>query len=68
MAIPESQLTTWANQGAITTAKATADSVKNTLKKNFGVNFRHLPLIGFQGRCFENSKKLLRPKPNNRRQ
>ncbi|MDD2678158.1 MAG: hypothetical protein PHN95_01970 [Candidatus Pacebacteria bacterium] len=47
MAIPESQLTTWANQGAITTAKATADSVKNTLKKNFGVNFRHLPLIGF---------------------
>lgn len=31
MAIPESQLTTWANQGAITTAKATADSVKNAL-------------------------------------
>ena len=31
MAIPESQLETWANQGAITTAKATADSVKNAL-------------------------------------
>jgi len=32
MAIPESQLKIWANQGAITTAKSTADSVKNTLK------------------------------------
>ncbi len=31
MAIPESQLTTWANQGAITTAKSTADSLKNAL-------------------------------------
>ena len=31
MAIPESQLETWANQGAITTVKATADSVKNAL-------------------------------------
>lgn len=31
MAIPESQLTTWANQGAITTAKSTVDSVKNAL-------------------------------------
>lgn len=31
MPIPESQLETWANQGAITTAKITADSVKNAL-------------------------------------
>ena len=31
MAIAESQLETWANQGAITTAKATADSIKNAL-------------------------------------
>jgi len=31
MAIPETQLETWANQGAITTAKSTADSVKNAL-------------------------------------
>ncbi len=31
MAIPESQLETWKNQGAVTTAKATADSVKNAL-------------------------------------
>jgi hypothetical protein len=32
MAIPESQLETWSHQGAITTAKTTADSIKNTLK------------------------------------
>lgn len=31
MAIPEPQLETWAKQGAITTAKSTADSVKNAL-------------------------------------
>lgn len=31
MAIPEPQLETWAKQGAITTAKLTADSVKNAL-------------------------------------
>ncbi|MCI4441865.1 MAG: nucleotidyltransferase [Lentimicrobium sp.] len=31
MAIPESQLKTWSHQGAITTAKATADSIKNAL-------------------------------------
>lgn len=31
MAIPKSQLETWANQGAITTAKSTADSIKNAL-------------------------------------
>ena len=31
MAIPESQLETWAKQGAITTAKTTADSIKNAL-------------------------------------
>jgi hypothetical protein len=31
MAIPETQLETWANQGAITTAKSTADSVENAL-------------------------------------
>jgi len=31
MAIPESQLETWTHQGAITTAKATADSIKNAL-------------------------------------
>lgn len=31
MPIPESQLETWSHQGAITTAKATADSVKNAL-------------------------------------
>lgn len=31
MAIPESQLETWSHQGAITTAKATADSIKNAL-------------------------------------
>jgi len=42
MAIPETQLTTWANQGAITTAKTTADSVKNALNYNgwpSGVDF-----------------------------
>ena len=31
MAIPESKLETWAHQGAITTAKSTADSIKNAL-------------------------------------
>ena len=31
MAIPETQLETWAHQGAITTAKSTADSIKNAL-------------------------------------
>lgn len=31
MGIPESQLETWSHQGAITTAKATADSIKNAL-------------------------------------
>lgn len=31
MAIPELQLETWSHQGAITTAKATADSIKNAL-------------------------------------
>jgi hypothetical protein len=31
MPIPESQLKTWSHQGAITTAKATADSVKHAL-------------------------------------
>jgi hypothetical protein len=31
MPIPESQLETWSHQGAITTAKATADSVKRAL-------------------------------------
>lgn len=31
MAIPESQLEIWAKQGAITTAKNTADSIKNAL-------------------------------------
>lgn len=31
MAIPESQLETWSHQGAVTTSKITADSIKNTL-------------------------------------
>lgn len=31
MAIPESQLETWSHQGAVATAKATADSIKNAL-------------------------------------
>jgi len=31
MAIPESQLQIWSHQGAVTTAKATADSIKNAL-------------------------------------
>lgn len=31
MAIPESQLETWSHLGAVTTAKATADSIKNVL-------------------------------------
>jgi len=31
MTIPESQLDTWSHQGAITTAKITADSIKNSL-------------------------------------
>lgn len=31
MAIPESQLETWSHQGAVTTAKATADSIKHAL-------------------------------------
>lgn len=43
MAIPESQLQTWSNQGAVTTSKATADSVKYALDsyKNWpsGTNF-----------------------------
>jgi len=43
MGIPESQLETWAKQGAITTAKSTADSVKNALTSYEdwpkGVNF-----------------------------
>jgi hypothetical protein len=33
MAIPEAQLNTWSHQGGITTAKNTADSVKNALAK-----------------------------------
>ncbi|MBL7086299.1 MAG: nucleotidyltransferase [Candidatus Cloacimonetes bacterium] len=32
MAIPESQLEKWAHQGAISTAKSTADSIKNALE------------------------------------
>lgn len=36
MSIPESQLETWAKQGAIVTAKSTADSVKNTLNNYTG--------------------------------
>ena len=31
MAIPESQLETWSHQGAVTTSKATADSIRNAL-------------------------------------
>jgi hypothetical protein len=31
MAIPESQLETWRHQGAVTTAKATGDSIRNAL-------------------------------------
>ena len=31
MAISEAQLETWSHQGAVTTAKATADSVKNAI-------------------------------------
>lgn len=31
MAIPETQLETWSHQGAVTTAKATADSIRNAL-------------------------------------
>lgn len=31
MGIPESQLQTWSHQGAVTTAKATADSIKHAL-------------------------------------
>lgn len=36
MAIPESQLQTWSHQGAVTTAKSTADSVRNALKSYNG--------------------------------
>lgn len=36
MAIPESQLEIWAKQGAVITAKATADSVKNALNSFSG--------------------------------
>lgn len=32
MTIPESQLGTWSHQGAVTTAKTTADSIKNIIK------------------------------------
>lgn len=44
MAIPKSQLETWSHQGAVTTAKSTADSVKNALSSYSsgwpsGVNF-----------------------------
>jgi len=42
MAIPGSQLEIWSHQGAITTAKATADSIKNGLNSNgwrSGVDF-----------------------------
>lgn len=35
MAMPESQLETWANLGNIIEAKSTADSVKNKLKSSF---------------------------------
>jgi len=35
MAMPESQLETWANQGSIIEAKSSADSVKNGLKSPF---------------------------------
>jgi hypothetical protein len=31
VAIPESQLETWSHQGAVTTAKATSDSIRNAL-------------------------------------
>ncbi len=34
MGIPESQLKTWANQGAITTAKATHESIRHALSKS----------------------------------
>lgn len=34
MSIPESQLKTWSNQGAITTAKATHESIRNALESN----------------------------------
>jgi len=36
MAIPKSQLETWSHQGAVTTAKSTADSVKNALSSYSG--------------------------------
>lgn len=36
MAIPESQLETWAHQGAVTTAKSTADSIRNALNSYSG--------------------------------
>jgi hypothetical protein len=43
MAIPESQLETWSHQGAVATAKTTADSVKNALNSYNswpdGINF-----------------------------
>ncbi len=43
MTIPESQLETWAHQGAITTAKATHESIRNALDSYEwpdGVNFK----------------------------
>jgi len=36
MAIPESQLERWANQGAVATAKLTADSIKRALNSFSG--------------------------------
>ena len=32
MSIPESQLVTWSNQGAVTTAQATHKSIRTSLK------------------------------------
>ena len=42
MAMPESQLETWANQGSINEAKSTADSVKSGLKLLFFSRLIHL--------------------------
>lgn len=45
MAIPETQLETWSHQGVVTTAKSTADSIRNALN-----SYRHWPDgIDFEG-------------------
>lgn len=44
MSIPEQQLETWSNQGAITTSKITHERIRGIIQSN--------PLIALLGRAF----------------